>query len=245
MNEYILENCSVYEYLQIKGKDVYIFDSHNMALPVWGTYSNRMNTAFTLVTFDSHTDTRPPFTAEIIANSYDNNIRISHPIVKEILKGKKYKRDAFLFEDVFKIAYQNLQNDEHIQTAEFFEYIKSYHVICDLDDLEARVYESDDCVRGYDAKYHIRKNISKLDFNNIESPIILDFDLDYFIWDGCFNDSFKRVITPLVKKATVITIAREQEFFDKCKIENDYSYENALEKLLSIIEAILNDSEGE
>lgn len=243
MGEYILEDCSLYEYRQIKGKDVYIFDSHNMALPVWGTYSNRMNEAFNLVTFDSHTDTRPPFTAEIVANSYDNDIRPNHPVIKKILKGKNYKRSVFSFEDVFKLTCDYIQNDEHIQTADFFGYLKSYNVICGLDAFEAEGYEHDDRVMGYDARYYIRKNLREVDLGHVDEPVILDFDLDYFIGEGCFSDSFEKIITPLVNKASVITIAREPEFFDECKIMDDFTWEKALEILLAVIEKILSASE--
>lgn len=69
MGNYVLEECSMYTHLQIKNKDVYIFETHNMALPVWGTYSGKYQTEFNLVTFDSHTDTRTPFTAEVISRS--------------------------------------------------------------------------------------------------------------------------------------------------------------------------------
>ena len=44
MEKYTLEDCSMYTHLQIKNKDVYIFEAHNMALPVWGTYSDRYQT---------------------------------------------------------------------------------------------------------------------------------------------------------------------------------------------------------
>ena len=243
MGEYILEECSLYEHKQIKGKDVYIFDSHNMALPVWGMYSHRMNMAFNLVTFDSHTDTRLPFTAEVTANSYDNIIRPTHPVIKKILKGKKYKKSEFSFEDVFKLAVSYVKNDEHIQTADFFGYIKSYNVICGLDDFEARSYERDDRVMGYDARYYIRKDLKEVDLSYVDVPIILDFDLDYFIWEGCFSDTFENIIAPLVKNATVITIAREPNFFDECKIIDDFTCEMALERLLTLIEKILNTAE--
>ncbi|MBE5893378.1 MAG: hypothetical protein E7286_08340 [Lachnospiraceae bacterium] len=239
MEKYTLEDCSMYTHLQIKNKDVYIFEAHNMALPVWGTYSDRYQTEFNLITFDSHTDTRTPFTAEVISRSNDFEVSPKHPVVKDILKGKHYKKDEFCFEDVFKIALQYVRNDEHILTADYFGYIKSYNVICDLDDFEAKGYESDDRVRGYDAKYFVREQQSKINYNDIELPIILDFDLDYFIHDNCINEELKKAIAPLVKNATLITIAKEPEYFEQCKMQNDYTNKKALEDLLLMIEQVL------
>ena len=239
MGNYVIEECSMYTHLQIKNKDVYIFETHNMALPVWGTYSGKYQTEFNLVTFDSHTDTRTPFTAEVISRSNDFEVSPNHPVVKDILKGKHYKKEKFCFEDVLKIALQYVRNDEHILTADYFGYIKSYKVICDLDASEAQGYESDDQVRGYDAKYFIREQQSKINYKDIEIPIILDFDLDYFVHENCISEELKKAITPLVKKSSVITIAKEPEYFEQCKIQNDYTCEKALEDLLLMLEQIL------
>lgn len=243
MGEYVLENCSMYNHIQIKGKNIFVFDSHNMALPVWGTYSNRMQTRFNLVTFDSHADTRGPFTSEVMQECVDHCITPNHPIIKSILKGKKYKRKEFNFEDVFKIAHQHIENDEHIQTAYYFGYIKSYNVICRLDNFEAKSYEEDDICMGYDAKYYIREQVKEHILSFIDEPLILDFDLDYFISKECFNADFKQMIESIVKKATVITIAREPKYFDECKLDGEYSCETALNMLLETITSILDDKD--
>ncbi len=239
MGNYSLEECSSYTYLQIKDKDVYIFETHNMALPVWGTYSSRYQTEFNLFTFDYHTDTRTPFTAEVVSRSNDFDVNPKHHIVKDILKGKHYKKDEFRFEDVYKIAFQYVKNDEHILTADYFGYIKSYNVICDLDDFEAKTYENEDRIRGYDAKYYVREQQNEINYDDIEMPVILDFDLDYFINDKCINYKFKKTIAPLVKKASVITIAKEPEYFNQCKMQNDYTNEKALYDLVLMLEQIL------
>lgn len=235
MREYILEECTLYDYLQINGKDVYIFESHNMALPVWGTYSNRLNTNFNLVTFDSHTDTRPPFCAEVIDKTgrYDESNR--ECVEREILEGKYFEKENFCFEDVFKIACQYLKNDEHILTASYFGYIKSYTVICDLDEFEAEGYEREDLNSGYNASYYVRRQQSEIEYNDIETPLILDFDLDYFINNECIDNNFKESIVPLIEKATVITIAKEEEYFNSCKEQDGYTCEDVLQDVLKMI----------
>ena len=239
MGHYNLEECSLYSYIQIANKDIYIFDSHNMALPVWGTYSSRNNAEFNLVTFDSHTDTRPAFATEIL-NRTDFHFESERRIAKEILKGKHYRTDDFDFEDVFKISCNYVMNDEHIMTAEYFGYIKSYYIICDLDAFEAKSYERDDQVSGYSAQYFTREQQSQIKYEDIDMPLILDFDLDYFISDNCIDDKFVQAITPLVKNATVITIAREPEYFEKCKKQQSYTCEKAQKDVLMMIEQILS-----
>ena len=108
-----------------------------------------------------------------------------------------------------------------------------------MDSFEAEGYESDDKVNGYDAKYFIREQQFSIDYDSIEAPLILDFDLDYFITDDSINDKLKNCIAPIIKKASVITIAREPEYFDKCKIQSNYYNTKALNNLLKMIEEVL------
>lgn len=236
---YKLEDCSLYKQTKILGKDIYIFDSHNMALPVWGTYSNRLGTACSLVTFDSHTDTHSPFTAEIVSSSIDHEVSMDHIVVKKILKGRHYKKDDFNFEDVFKLAVDRLKNDEHILAAVEFDYLDSYTIVCREDDKTTTEYQREDRLRGYAATYYTSGEQYTVDFSDIKQPIILDFDLDYFVCKGNFNKKFEKCITPLVNNAIVITIARERDFFETCKIEDDYKNEQAVEELLKMIKRIL------
>ncbi|MBR7112068.1 MAG: UPF0489 family protein [Clostridia bacterium] len=47
----------------ISGKYVYVFEKHNMALPIWGMIANKLNRPLNLLTFDAHTDTLPAFSS--------------------------------------------------------------------------------------------------------------------------------------------------------------------------------------
>ena len=64
--EYSLEMCSAYKIKQIEHKKIIIFDSHNLALPVWGTIRQSSELPLYLISFDTHADTRAAFAREII-----------------------------------------------------------------------------------------------------------------------------------------------------------------------------------
>lgn len=51
--EYTLEACSKYKKLSVNGKPVVVFDEHNWALPVWGTYANRLKHPMNLISANS------------------------------------------------------------------------------------------------------------------------------------------------------------------------------------------------
>ena len=77
--------------------------------------------------------------------------------------------------------------------------------------------------------------------NNISTPIALDFDLDYFRNKNDLDDCFFQKVESLIKKASVITIAREPKYFGYCKTDVDFSVFQAEEILLSSIRKVLND----
>lgn len=88
MNEYSLEKSSLYNIRVVKDTPIVIFDDHNMALPVWGTYSSRMGRSLNLVTFDTHTDTHPPFNAYLCEKNITRELGASvlqMPTVKQLL----------------------------------------------------------------------------------------------------------------------------------------------------------------
>lgn len=66
---------------------------------------------------------------------------------------------------------------------------------------------------------------------------ILDIDLDYFTSKSIFEES-KWTIIELIKDAEIITIARENWYFDycKCKTETEWTNEMALKGTLELIE---------
>lgn len=105
---YTLEKCSYYEKKNIQGKPIYIFESHNMALPVWGSYAAELG-PLNLITFDSHTDTHPAFNKFLKNNTrqadYQWRRTVQFPEVKKLLAGMHYRREDFSFEDIFKYSF--------------------------------------------------------------------------------------------------------------------------------------------
>lgn len=235
-----LKDSELYEIYRMGNKDVIVFESHNLALPIWGAVSSASNVPLNLISFDYHTDTHPPFISEFCSKTSGAVREYSekHAVIRHILNGKKYNRKSFLFDDVLEIANEHLRNDEHILTAEYFGFIKSYTIICDLDSDEAKLYEEQDKINGYDAKYCSKYELEKLEMPNLVE-IILDFDLDYFNKKSDFNDSFIKLVSPLILEAEVITIAKESMFFDLCKKDDSFQVEDAFEMLMELIKTTL------
>lgn len=240
-NEYTLEKCSLYDVKFIKDIPIVLFKEHNMALLVWGTYSSRLGSLLNLVTFDFHTDTHNAFNSYLmdkdISIEYGESV-LQKPVVKKLLEWCKFKREEFCFEDVFKLSHEYIKNSEQILTAYSMEYIESYTVV-HRDD--AYGYEEDDRLCGFNAKYINALDFTINDLNNISTPIALDFDLDYFRNKNDLDDCFFQKVESLIKKASVITIAREPKYFGYCKTDVDFSVCQAEEMLLSSIRKVLND----
>lgn len=234
--KYKLDDCSYYKSYTIESVPIYIFDSHNMALPVWGTYAVRYG-ALNLLSFDTHTDTHCAFSELLSKNGMqvdcDYEAVLDNPIVVEYLSRFRYNTDDFSFEDVFKYSME-IPNSEQILNGVAFGYLKSYTIRHHKSAID---YERDDQLNGYDAIYidddDERKPI-------IRQPLALDIDLDYFRSRDEFGNDFKHYISPFLKNSCVVTIAREPSYFDNCKIESDFSVDEAERTLLSIIRDVLS-----
>lgn len=247
MDEYKIEDCSLYrESRSISGIPVYIFEDHNMALPAWGTVCSRIGESINLITFDSHTDTHPGFNSYIIdmtgeAPNY-GEYGLKNPIIREVLNGSRFLIDDFSFEAVFRVATGYLKNTEQILCGVDLDYLSSYTVV-NREDGVGTGYERDDRMMGYKATYTSRETWDLWDEKKVEDPIILDFDLDFFGKETDFDDDFTRKVSPLVKRAKAITIAREPKFFEYCKQDERYTNDKALEQLLSLIKESLSERE--
>lgn len=237
--DYSIESCSLYNLETYKGKDIITFKEHNMALPIWGTYSTKIRQKLNMITFDSHTDTHSPFNSYLCENNVEQELFVKNielPMIKSILSSKHYSTSYFSFEDIFKITVGYITNTEQILTAFDFGYLNSYTVI----HRDGVGYEDDDLMNGYNAKYVEADNVFEFDFSSIPKPIALDFDLDYFRNRLDFSDSFFELITPLIEHASVITIAREPKFFDYCRNDETFSIVEAERLLKENIKRILD-----
>lgn len=235
---YSLETCSLYEKKIIKNTPIVIFFDHNMALPVWGNYASKINTPLELISFDYHADTHDPFATKIGIHDFEQE-----EFEKNILSKINYHIDNYCFEDVYKLSCEYVANDEHILTAYKLGYINSYHIFCELPNNEIESYQWWDRRRGLNASYHARHSIKYLTHEELEkisiTPFVLDFDLDYFSTPRVFDDLFVDKISFLIKKATVITIAREPKYFELEKTDTHFENNQALELLLRIIQKAL------
>lgn len=237
--EYSLEMCSFYEIKQIEQKKIIIFDSHNMALPAWGTIRQNSAVPLHLISFDTHTDTRAAFAREVIKmySLYDKSS--CEKFKTNVLSKYHCNANSFVFEDAFRLAVELVAHDEQIMVADYYDYINGYTIFCDLSEDDASWYQSDDRLNGQNATYYTKKRIEDMQDTDIEalcnSPFILDFDLDYFTYPDIINAVFRKNVGTLIKNAVAITIAREPEYFDREKIDEQFSNEQALEMLLNFI----------
>lgn len=238
--DYSLEMCSLYDKRIINKTPIIIFEDHNMALPIWGTIASRLHQPLQLISFDYHADTHDPFAGAVGPHDFDLK-RFEDDILSKV----RYSIDDFDFEDVYKLACNYVSYDEQILTAYKFDYITGYHVFCSLSNDELIEYERDDRRRGINAFYHARASICNMQDEQIQqlcnNPFILDFDLDYFTTAKIFDEVFTYKLAPLIKKASIITIARERDCFDEKRIDESFQNNEALHLLLDLIETSLLD----
>lgn len=95
------------EYKNIKGKTVFIFESHHYALYPWALVKRKhQDSEINLLSFDYHTDTHEPF----LSYMYKHGLDQEH--INGMIRNINYLDDNSL-----KIAIYNLIFDEHIKTA--------------------------------------------------------------------------------------------------------------------------------
>ena len=236
---YSLEGCSAYQIKSIQDKEVIIFDSHNMALPAWGTIRQKYDSPLHLISFDTHADTRAAFTREIM-KEYSVYDKLScGRFKKEFLSFYSCAATNFSFEDTFRLAIELVAHDEQIMVADYLDYISGFTVFCDLSEDDANWQQRDDRLGGQNATYYTKYKILEMEEDDIQTlcstPFILDFDLDYFTHPSIINPEFRKNVGELVRHAVAITIAKEPEYFDLEKTYKEFRNDQALEMVLNLI----------
>lgn len=237
---YSLDKCSFYTN---PFKDVYYFDTHNKAFSVWGTYANKIGKSMELVTFDSHADTRTAGALYICKNTDDGVIYKDNPEWKHFLSMFNLKINNFNFEDAFRFMLQ-IGNNEQIKAAYDLGYFNSLNIFTRYEECIWEGFEREDQIEGYNISYYLVHEYES-DADALEkicqsaAPVALDIDLDFFVEPFDFESLLGKYIKKLIKKATVITIATEPEYFESCKKEEyeDFKNEDALTILLDVIDS--------
>ena len=234
--EYTIETCSLYRTCSILGKPVVIFDEHNWALPVWGTYARRLGKPLNLITFDTHTDTHAPFLRYLKAECnvedvpYDKSV-LKLPQIVKLFKNLGFKRDDYNFESLFRLA-DCIANDEQILTASVLGYLESYAVVHKEND------DFSDVEYGYNSEYIKHESFISGSQPDIKIPLALDIDLDYF---GKNEDIYNWLnkAEKYIKAASVITIAAEPDWVERCKTDSSFEAGIAEQEVLNGIKTIL------
>lgn len=162
---------------------------------------------------------------------------LHNPLVESLIKEYKYNLTDFSFQDVFIIAIEYIRNTEQIKTAYDFGYLQSYTVVHKLG---ADGYEEYDKEMGYKCRYYCNDNFEWNSIFEINDPVIVDFDLDYFNSGEDFSNDFVSNILPILKRAVGVTIASEPEYFNELKKESSLLLDDALKRLLDIIKEALD-----
>lgn len=101
------------EVARIKGKKVFIFESHNLAPMAWFSLKSEISRAPALITLDRHTDTLLAF----LRHHYQKyRMQPDHPYVERIRLAQEFCAKIKTYRDVEQ-AVTYLRNDEHIDFA--------------------------------------------------------------------------------------------------------------------------------
>lgn len=237
----------LFKTLNIRGKDVYVVESHHHVLQPWANIRKSMATAPVLLTLDYHTDTDEPF------NRYRNNATSS-------LTGKKKAAamDAMLpalisrlrFDDEASLhnAILDLDNDEHIHTAIQTGIVSRAFIVnlsCSTYSERGVLYETgsfcgigcaktshDDGCRSFhsaqvlesiylDHELAVLNGLAAQDgVPKLEAgPYILDIDLDYFRSEKAIAPDDPTTFHRLVRNAVAVTLATEPDYVEELRDE--------------------------
>lgn len=240
--------------LIINEKEVYLVDSHEYVLPIWANYAISNHLQYSLVTFDYHTDTRLPFTKFACTNISRTN---SFPDREKFRAEHIKKINAQSVIDIVN-ATKNLCNDEHIQAAMLFGFVRIANVITVNEthpDFNINYFITENffglappvvSINPYNHEFSrlVKFRLNRLEDDYINStgfvipsdPIILDFDLDYFPTRESLKPRNCKIIKQLICGAEVITIAREKEYCNEGLEQEGFTSEEAEVLLIKLIE---------
>jgi hypothetical protein len=96
----------------VKGKDVYIVDSHHKTLQAWALIRRSIPDAPNLITIDHHTDTYEAFLGCANLELYEGRVQDQEAFRLKLVSQIDWRKDKSVFEAIAK-----LRHDEHINAA--------------------------------------------------------------------------------------------------------------------------------
>ena len=208
-------------------KKVVVVESHNYVLPVWAEHCAKTKREYHLITLDYHMDTRPIFSRYACkvcdgdiakVNSYEVQRQIYDAYIKHLYNSKKIEEMTRLY----------VYHDEHISVGYNMGYISKLFCICkDRQDFSGSYKHY--FVVGEDSNLESFCKAAK------EKEYMLDIDLDFFNYQNDFENN-KEILADLIRGTDIITIAREQRYFDDLNNSSEWTNDDALVKVLKLIE---------
>jgi len=202
---------------QLGQTEVYVTDRHQYVYPVWTAYSNDCDCAYNLVSIDFHPDTNPPFWQVITLKMTLDNREEDQVYFEELTTKKLQGLDRYNLQAVIA-SVEDLNNDEHINTAMSLGVLKDYHMINCMDEHH---YQTGKHYLLKETHYGSLEDemFKSVEFKGIETPYILDIDLDYFMRSSDFDIEQDEMFRELVENADFITVARSVKYFEYLKKE--------------------------
>jgi hypothetical protein len=301
-----MTHADLIEHRAIRGKDIYIFESHHFALFPWARLSCVLGAPARLLTLDFHTDTLLAFT-RYACNSLGGALKCTMEDWMPVAEQEVARIDA-ASDGSIEIAVSRLKFDEHINAALRANILDLAFVIANqvskpirsneqiqLDESLAEMDPIQRLMAGrqgaqppftyaipldrtiilpkrYDYPW-INEESGEGAYNDaaleseflrerlgliaeicstgnvphlFEQPFILDIDLDYFNTLRSITPDDPDVFYDLIRRASIITIARESDCVLQCRIDGQTFTSQDLEAALleHIDRALGSDHDG-
>lgn len=214
---------------QFCNKKIVIIENHNFVLPTWAEYCAKLEKEYRLITIDYHMDTRPIFSRYACQVCNGDIVKVNDYIVQRELYDKyiKYKYDFLKIEE---LARKYVYHDEHIMVGYNMGYLSDFYCICK---------DREDYTEGYKHYFVMGEDTGLIQFCDeaMKKEYMLDIDLDFFnTREDC--ESNREILEKLVRGTDIITIARENRYFDYLREDCEWTNDIALKRILSLIERV-------
>lgn len=231
-----------------------VVEAHHQALLAWSQYRAQLDRAPRLITLDHHTDTSRPF-RNLLRRAYaaDEHDRLRAAWLAQI----DFRHPASVV-----AAIEKLGNDEHIVAAIESDIISSAFVVAhNAKDTDLQTYREHKIMCRAVSPNLLSYDVSREDCDKVlespfleqmlasfslalantaeppllETPYVLDIDLDYFNTFASVGPRDPTVLQRLAKGAGLITIATEPQHVKACALDATLTSEALLARLLALL----------